>query len=107
MGFDAAAEYESLDWETHFDRIHRKFTDAGYTPPRIVCWNLRAEYKDFHATVNQKGVVQLSGWSPAVLKAIQGEGIKVQTPYEGFRKLMDNERYDPVRLVAEKLINSA
>ena len=107
MGFDAAAEYESLDWETHFDRMSRKFTDAGYTAPRIVCWNLRAEYKDFHATANQQGVVQLSGWSPAVLKAIQGEGIKVQTPYEGFRKLMDNERYDPVRLVAEKLINSA
>jgi hypothetical protein len=105
MGFDVAAEYENLAWETHFDRIHRKFSAAGYSPPRIVCWNLRAEYKDFHAMAHQKGVVQLSGWSPAVLKAIQGNGIQVTTPYEGFRSLMDVERYDAVRLVAQKLLS--
>jgi hypothetical protein len=105
MGFDAAAGYEDLyshvkktsTWETHFQMIRANFEAAGYTAPRIVCWNLRAEYNDYHATAHEKGVVQLSGWSPSVLKAIQGAGIQVETPYQGLRRLLDEPRYDAVR----------
>lgn len=105
MGFDAAAGYEDVyshvkktsAWETHFQMIRASFEAAGYTAPRIVCWNLRAEYNDYHATAHEKGVVQLSGWSPSVLKAIQGTGIQVETPYQGLRRLLDEPRYDAVR----------
>lgn len=121
MGFDAACEggvYSSytnnkysyntksanVKWETHFQMIRRNFQAAGYEPPRIVCWNLRAEYKDFHATADEVGVVQLSGWSPAVLKAIQGGGVQVETPYQGLRRLLDAPRYDAVRNTAALLL---
>jgi hypothetical protein len=90
-------------WQTHFQMIRDNFERHGYQPPRIVCWNLRAEYKDYHATAHEQGVVQLSGWSPAVLKALQKEGVTVQTPYEGMRALLDDARYDPVRLVVDGL----
>lgn len=107
MGFDAAcganqyAHYthnvKKQPWETQVQMIRLNFTDHGYTAPRIVLWNLRAEYKDFHAKADEEGVVVLSGWSPAVLKAIAKNGAQVKTPYEGLRELLDDVRYDKVR----------
>jgi hypothetical protein len=110
MGFDAASSPQSSSstlsaWETQLVRIRREFQEAGeklwgqgkgWTPPRIVIWNVRAEYKDFHAKADEEGVVQLSGWAPSMLKALQ-TGVKVQTPYEGMRCILDDVRYDAVR----------
>jgi hypothetical protein len=110
MGFDEASSPRSSSstlsaWETQLVRIRREFLEAGaqvwgkgcgWTPPRIVIWNVRAEYKDFHAKADEEGVVQLSGWAPSMLKALQ-TGVKVQTPYEGMRSILDDVRYDAVR----------
>lgn len=102
MGFDAACGdgvyvKKTLAWETHADIIQNSFARAGYVAPRIVLWNLRAAYKDFHAKADQKGVVVLSGWSQALLKAISANGVQVKTPYEGMRVILDAERYNKVR----------
>jgi len=111
MGFDAASSPRSSSstlsaWETQLIRIRRHFLEAGeklwgqgkgWKPPRIVIWNVRAEYKDFHAKADEEGVVQLSGWAPSMLKALQTGGVKVQTPYEGMRCILDDARYDAVR----------
>jgi hypothetical protein len=113
MGFDAASTQRSSSstlsaWETQLVRIRREFQEAGeklwgqgkgWKPPRIVIWNVRAEYKDFHAKADEEGVVQLSGWAPSMLKALQTGGVKVQTPYEGMRCILDDARYDAVRLL--------
>jgi len=111
MGFDAASTQRSSSstmsaWETQLVRIRREFLAAGeklwgqgkgWKPPRIVIWNVRAEFKDFHAKADEEGVVQLSGWAPSMLKALQTGGVKVQTPYEGMRCILDDARYDAVR----------
>jgi hypothetical protein len=111
MGFDEASSPRSSSstlsaWETQLVRIRRDFKEAGerlwgkgcsWMPPRIVIWNVRAAFKDFHAKADQEGVVQLSGWAPSMLKALQTGGVKVQTPYEGMRSILDDERYDAVR----------
>lgn len=113
MGFDAAANTDNYasssrhsPWESQVARIQREFREAGeylwgkgngWKAPRIVIWNVRAAFKDFHATADQEGVVQLSGWSPSILKALQKGGVQVQTPYQGMRAILDDERYDPVR----------
>jgi hypothetical protein len=113
MGFDAASTQRSSSstlsaWETQLVRIRREFQEAGeklwgqgkgWKPPRIVIWNVRAEYKDFHAKADEEGVVQLSGWAPSMLKALQTGGVKVQTPYEGMRCILDDARYDAVRAI--------
>ena len=77
--------------------IRQAFQKHGYEPPRIVCWNLRAEYNDYHATALTVGVVQLSGWSPSAFKAITAGGVPVETPYQGLRRILDDVRYDKVR----------
>jgi hypothetical protein len=91
-------------WQTHFQMIRENFARHGYQPPRIICWNLSAQYKDFHAQAHEQGVLQLSGWSPAVLKALQTTGIQVETPYQGMRALLDSERYDAVRAVVNEVL---
>jgi hypothetical protein len=113
MGFDTAANTDNYSsssrlssWETQLSRIQREFREAGeylwgkgngWMAPRIVIWNVRAAFKDFHATADQEGVVQLSGWSPSILKALQKGGVQVQTPYQGMRAILDDARYDPIR----------
>ncbi len=109
MGFDRADRYSEWNlWESQISDIRREFQEAGeklwgkgngWKAPRIVIWNVRAEYKDFHATAHQEGVVQLSGWSPSMLKALQKGGGQMITPYHGMRTILDDERYDPVRTV--------
>jgi hypothetical protein len=125
MGFDAAIQVHNsyytgtslptVGWATQIEMIRNEFKKAGealwgtgngWEPPRIVIWNLRATFKDFHATAEQEGVVQLSGWSPSMLKALQTDGVKVSTPYMGLRAVLDDERYDPVRAVWDALFQS-
>jgi hypothetical protein len=91
-------------WQTHIQMIRENFRRAGedmwgvpFVPPRIVIWNLRAEYSDFHARADEEGVVMLSGWSPALFKVLQEKGVEVLTPYAALRLQLDNPMYQPVR----------
>ena len=94
MGFDTAHQdvygyhkaKKTTKWVSQIEEIRNEFTRAGeevwgegngWKAPRIVIWNLSAQYKDFHAKADQEGVVQLSGWSPSMLKALQKGGIQV------------------------------
>jgi hypothetical protein len=112
MGLDAAScegNYHSTkntNWSYQIQQIRDEFKKAGeeiwgegngWKPPRIVIWNLSAKYKDFHAKAEQEGVVQLSGWSPSILKVLQKGNITIMSPYQGIRAILDDERYDPIR----------
>jgi hypothetical protein len=116
MGWDAASSdsknayyynpKKNSQWATQVQQIRDAFREAGeevwgagngWKAPRIVIWNLRADFKDFHAKAEDEGVVMLSGWSPSILKAIQKGGVQMMTPIEGLRQVLDDERYDKVR----------
>jgi hypothetical protein len=107
MGFNDTKERGSDKWSTQLELIRDKFkeasnqvwgtTSAGWKIPRIVIWNLSAKFTDFHAKADQEGVVQLSGWSPSMLKALQKGGVQVMTPYQGMRAVLDDTRYDAIR----------
>jgi hypothetical protein len=92
--------------ETHPQIARRAFQIAGtqlfgegngWQAPRIVIWNLRAEFKDFHASALEDGVVQVSGWSPSLLKVLMTKGADALTPQAMLRAQLDDERYDPIR----------
>jgi hypothetical protein len=122
MGWDAASrphashygqKVEARDpWKSQIQTIRDRFAEEskklwgeaaeGWKVPRIIVWNLRAEYKDFQAKADDEGVVVISGWSPAVLKALQKDGVKSMTPYQGMRNALDDKRYDPVREVLKE-----
>ena len=93
-------------WQTHIQMIREAFRRAGedmwgatygWSPPRIVIWNVAATCADFHATADTEGVIMLSGWSPSLFKVLTEEGARVQTPAEALRIMLDDERYDPIR----------
>ena len=114
MGFDAACGVgngygyatKTKDHETHFQIARRAFVKQseallgdgkGYAAPRIVCWNLRAEYKDFQAQADTEGVLQVSGWSPSMLRVLTTSGLDAFTPAAILRAVLSDPRYDAVR----------
>ena len=115
MGFDEATYHHSSDTEVFmlqnirdlFKVVGQRVWDKkeGWQPPRIIIWNLRSEYNDFHATAHQEGIVQLSGWSPSALKAIQKGRIQVQSPYQGMCALIHDTRYLPILRSWQSSIN--
>ena len=97
-------------WQTHIEMIRESFRSVGedmwgvpFVPPRIVIWNLRADYKDFHATADQEGVVMLSGWSPSLFKVLQEKGVVLMTPNDALRAQLDDPMYNDVRAVVRPI----
>ncbi|XBI04024.1 hypothetical protein VPH35_132371 [Triticum aestivum] len=70
MEFDEAS---SRPWETDYEAITRKYTEAGYgdAVPQVVFWNLRAS-RSVPVTAEQKGVALVSGFSKNMLKLFLG-----------------------------------
>lgn len=108
MGWDAAS-----GGSFHLDQIKLKWSAAGYKVPRIIIWNLRAAFKDYHAKADTEGVVTVSGWSPSILKVLASGSLEINTPYKVMRTALDAERYNLVRdafvanLVRDVAMNTA
>ena len=92
--------------ETHVQIARRAFVKQGellhgdgngWTAPRIVIWNLAASFADFHATASEDGVVNVSGWSPSLLKTLSTHGADALTPAAMLRAQLQDPRYAPVR----------
>lgn len=101
------------EWQTQLEMAREAFRRAGedmfgpegaFEPPRIVIWNLRAEYADFHAQADTEGVCMLSGWSPALFKVLMNEGVKIATPWDTLRAQLDDPMYDKVRDIVRRYL---
>jgi hypothetical protein len=97
---------KTAPWQTHIQMIREAFKRAGedmfgegngYTPPRIVIWNISASCQDMHAQADEEGVVMLSGWSPSLFKVLMMKGVEIQTPEKALRVQLDDPMYDLVR----------
>lgn len=130
MQFDAAGGH---GWNTVYENIENMFRESGLrkngcpiTPPTIVFWNVRGAI-GFPVASNQRGVVMLSGFSPALLKFVlsgelereeevvevemaadeTGEGMGAEpvikkvkrqvTPEEAMHTALHEDSYEPIR----------
>ena len=110
-------------WETHFERLQRRFAEAGqaicgrpYAAPRIIFWNLVASV-GFPAAGDTPNCMLLAGFSPSLLKLVlTGAELVAEekvvtladgttkivkegpTPAETVRKALDDPNFDPVRV---------
>lgn len=91
MEFNAVSGW-GYSGKTNFEAIHAKFNDKGYQAPQLVFWHLASRTKKAQATVNDKGVAMVSGFSPAILKAVLGSDDL--TPVGVVEKAIMVERYD-------------
>ena len=117
MGFDKASSHggvrvssyrhavKTADHETHVQIARRAFVkqgDAlfgdgkGWAAPTVVVWNLR-DLPDFQAKAKEEGVLQVSGWSPSLLKLLATRGVGAFNSEAILRIALDDPRYDPVR----------
>ena len=89
MQFDQCAKFD----DSAMQMIRRKFTDAGYTVPQIVFWNLNAK-DNVPVKYDTRGVAMVSGFSPAVMKSVLSADMENFTPEGIMLKALMVPRYD-------------
>ena len=75
--------------------IDELYTDAGYTRPGIIFWNLNASGKNFPVRFNDEGVALISGFSPSILKSLLSNPNSL-TPINIMLETINNERYSNI-----------
>ena len=115
-------------WDTVYEEIAQLFHEVGMqvhgrplSAPNIIFWNVRADTYGYPAAADQKGVMLLSGYSPALMKfilsgemeeevaeALDGDGNVVKTrrqvdPREALRRVLNDSGLDAVRTVLDAM----
>jgi hypothetical protein len=89
-------EFDEADRnQTNLDNIRDKYSRSGYTMPQIVFWNVNGRIGNVPATVKDKGIGLVSGFSPSILKSIlQGE---IYSPEQLMLDTVMVDRYSCIR----------
>ena len=111
-----STSYKTPTWQTHHDIIVKAFHNAGikacgrpYKLPRMVYWNLRGDTVGFPVQADTPNTQMLSGFSPDLLTLVLEQRTEdyedkgPPTPWDTFVKAMDQERYDAVLQMVEKV----
>ncbi len=85
---------EACHGKTNLEVINNKYKASGYSRPDIIFWNVNGRMDNVPAKSQDKGIGLVSGFSPAILKAILLG--KVETPEQLMLKALFTERYRPV-----------
>lgn len=93
MQFNEADE----NYNTNYECISNKFSEAGYKLPHIVFWNVNGSSKDFQVESNTPNVSMISGFSIDILKCVLEA--KIPTPYDTMMAALNDPRYDLIRCV--------
>jgi hypothetical protein len=90
MQFDA----DSSGWDDKAKHmITRKYLEAGYNVPNIVFWNLNAEHQNVPVKFDESGVAMVSGFSPAIMKAVLLSDFENFTPEAIMNQAIMIDRY--------------
>jgi hypothetical protein len=88
MQFDQCARFD----DSAMQMVRRKFEDAGYELPKIVFWNINAS-DNVPVKYDTRGVALVSGFSPAIMKAVLTADHEAFTPEGIMWKAIGNEKY--------------
>lgn len=87
MEFDYCTEDSDM---TNFEYAKKLFADNGYTLPRVVFWNVDSRNTQQPVTMNEQGVVLVSGVSPRVFAMLQAGDF---SPMSYMISILNSERY--------------
>lgn len=87
MEFDYCGKF------TAFEQMKLRFSNAGYELPQIIFWNLNARAGNVPVKFNDKGVALLSGYSPAIMKAVLEGDDSMLDPVQIMLNSVGSERY--------------
>jgi len=91
MEFDRCAENADI---TNFEYAKKAFADHGYRLPTVVFWNVQSRNEQQPVTLNEQGVVLVSGASPRVFAMVSAGNL---SPTAFMLDTLNNERYARVR----------
>ena len=94
MQFDHCTNWD----DSAKEMISREYTNAGYTIPSIVFWNIR-DAGNVPVKSNAQGVGLVSGFSPAIVKNIIEMRGDEMSPTALMMNTIMVERYDPMAIV--------
>jgi len=89
MQFNQCSRFD----DSAMEMIERKYAAAGYTAPQVVFWNLNSS-DNVPVKSDKSGVALVSGFSPAIMKAILTADMSEFTPYGIMMKSIMDSRYD-------------
>lgn len=89
MQFDQCTRHD----DSAMQMIERKYEEAGYKVPVIVFWNLNA-YGNVPVSFDKRGVALVSGFSPAIMKAVLAADFDTLSPETIVRDAVCIPRYD-------------
>jgi hypothetical protein len=89
MQFDQCAKFD----DSAMGMIERKYESAGYKVPVIVFWNLNGQ-DNKPVSFDKKGVAMVSGFSPAIMKAVLAADFDDISPESIVRDAVGIPRYD-------------
>jgi len=92
MEFDSCASTD--DDHTLFQVIKKEFEDAGYKMPLLVFWNVNAANKQFPMKIDDRGFINVSGFSPSILKSLLGS--EIVSPYDTMLEVLNSDRYKQI-----------
>ncbi|MBR1797549.1 MAG: DUF2828 family protein [Clostridiales bacterium] len=87
MEFDWCAENAEM---TNFENAKAKFNRAGYKLPSLVFWNVNSRRAQQPVTMNEQGVVLVSGMSPQIFGMFKNDKLD---PYEFMMSVISSKRY--------------
>lgn len=88
MQFDQCARFD----DSAMEGFKRRYQSAGYEMPKIVFWNLNGA-NNVPVKSNESGVALVSGFSPALMKALLSNDLDEFTPESIMLKTVMVERY--------------
>jgi hypothetical protein len=89
MQFNQCVRYDN----SAMQMIERKFEAAGYKVPKIVFWNLNAK-DNVPVKFDKNGTALVSGFSPAIMKAVLAADLEQFTPETIMLKTIMSDRYN-------------
>jgi hypothetical protein len=89
MQFNVCTRYD----DTAMKMIERKYEKHGYAVPKIVFWNLNSN-DNVPVKFDERGTALVSGFSPAIMKALFSGNVESFTPEYIMREAVCIPRYD-------------
>ncbi len=87
MEFDCCAEDASM---TNFEFAKKLFSEAGYTLPDVVFWNVASRNRHQPVKKNDRGVALVSGCTPRLFSMAASGTME---PYAFMLEVIESERY--------------
>jgi hypothetical protein len=88
MQFNCCTGYD----DRAIQMIRRKYNDADYEMPAVVFWNINA-HENVPVRFDEKGTALVSGFSPAIMKAVLAADMDAMTPEAVMKKAVMSDRY--------------